>query len=151
MAIITIMGFSEGNPQLVLYPYDTDGNQCGFSTPTKLFPYLYFDKAVSNFKTISTNIASGVCVSSCPSTYTGFLPCAPTTNNPTCVVLKSDFYASMACKLCIDFNHFSPRKILRSRSRLCSFPIRYLKQDSDRRNYICCRKPHKSTSCNELD
>jgi hypothetical protein len=121
MVIVTIMGFSEGNPQLVLYPYDTDGRQCGYTTLTA-YPYLYFDQAVSNFKTVNvTGIATGVCVSSCPSTYTGVLACAPTTNNPNCQVAQTDFYVSIACKLNLDLNHVSPGKILCTRSHLCRF------------------------------
>lgn len=98
MVIVAILGFSEGNPQLVIYPYDTDGKQCGYGALTA-FPYLYFDEAVSNSKSINvTGIVTGVCVSSCPSTYTGVLPCAPTTHNPFCDVLITNFYVSTSRK-----------------------------------------------------
>jgi hypothetical protein len=116
MVIVTILGFSQGNPQLVLYPYDENGRQCGFGTAQN-YPYLYFYEASSNFKSINvTNAVRGVCVSTCPTNYTGNLNCTATTNNPNCKVSEINFYVSVPCNTMIKF--FSFRKILLSRSIL---------------------------------
>jgi hypothetical protein len=99
MVIVTILGFSQGNPNLVLYPYDEDGRQCGLNG-LKEYPYLYFYEAVSNYKDINiTNIVQGVCVSECPSEYsTGILNCTATKDNPNCKVSAENFYVSTECK-----------------------------------------------------
>lgn len=97
MGVVTILGFSQGNPDLVLYPYDEDGNQCGRGTLAQ-YPYLYLYKAVSNLQSYNiTHIAQGVCVSSCPSEYTETLPCYSTVKNPDCSIDKIDFYSSAEC------------------------------------------------------
>lgn len=97
MVIVTILGFSQGNPNLVLYPYDEDGRQCGRGELTD-YPYLYFYEAVSNFKDINiNNIIQGVCVSTCPSEYMQYLSCTPTTSNPDCEVSSANFYVSTKC------------------------------------------------------
>jgi len=50
-----------------------------------------------------TGLIQGVCVSSCPTNFTGslFTPgtidCMPTAKNPRCEVLKTDFYDSIPC------------------------------------------------------
>jgi hypothetical protein len=99
MVIVTILGFSQGNPNLVLYPYDEDGRQCG-RNDLKEYPYLYFYQAVSNFKDINvTNIIQGVCVSECPSEYVENLKCVPTRDNQNCAVSENNFYVSTECNL----------------------------------------------------
>jgi len=35
-------GSLHGDPQKLLTTWDKDGRGCGFSTPTKDYPYLYF-------------------------------------------------------------------------------------------------------------
>lgn len=107
---MTGIGFSQGDPNLVLYPYDEDGKQCGRSNGTLYnytsYPYIYFYAAVSNVKDYNvTGLIQGVCVSSCPKNFTGSLltpgtiDCMPTTKNPNCQVLKTDFYDSISCIL----------------------------------------------------
>ena len=103
--VVTALGFQNGNPNLVLYPYDEEARQCGRDTYTT-HPYLYFYAAVSNLKEFNiTGIAQGVCVSECPKTYTGTLKCLPTTKNPSCTVKEADFYVSVPCK-----NRYSKNK-----------------------------------------
>ncbi len=97
MIIVTILGFSQGNPQLVLYPYDEDGRQCGLND-LETYKYLYFYKAAENFKEIKTsNIIQGVCVSECPKEKTNTLKCKPTKSNPDCSVSDINFYISIGC------------------------------------------------------
>lgn len=101
MAVIAGLGFSEGRPDLVFTPMDEDGRNCGKNL-TADYPYIYLYSVVSNFQSVAnvTNVLSNsVCVSSCPKNYTGFLPCAKTTKNPTCAVNLIDFYSSYACKI----------------------------------------------------
>jgi choline transporter-like protein 2/4/5 len=99
--VIASFGFSKGNPNLVLYPYDEDGVQCGISKGLK-YPYLYFYDTVENIESFDTSgIAQGVCVSNCPKNYTGKLDCLPTTANPGCTVSNSSFYVSMPCKIVV--------------------------------------------------
>jgi hypothetical protein len=97
MIIVTILGFSQGNPQLVLYPYDEDGRQCGMKE-LETYPYLYFYKASENFKDINTSIMiQGVCVSECPKEKTNTLKCKATSSNPDCSVSDINFYVSIGC------------------------------------------------------
>jgi hypothetical protein len=97
MGIVTIMGFSQGDPNLVLYPYDEDGNQCGRSKLVE-YPYLYLYAASSNLKEFDLGkVAQGICLTSCPTNYTGILPCYPTSKNPACTIKSDDFYVSTSC------------------------------------------------------
>lgn len=97
MVVITVMGFSQGNPDLVLYPYDEDGNQCGNGDSIN-FPYLYFYDAIDNFQSYNvTQLAQGICVRTCPTTFTGTLDCYPTQENPACLVRQYNFYVSSVC------------------------------------------------------
>ncbi len=102
--LVTALGFAQGNPNLVLYPYDEDGRQCGRDNKTLEYPYLYFYAAVTNLKNYNvTGVAQGVCVSSCPTNYTGFLNCTGTAKNPNCAVTMWDFYVSTSCKYLINY------------------------------------------------
>lgn len=96
--VVAALGFSKGNPDLVLYPYDEEGNQCGLGNMTD-YPYIYLYNAVSNLKTYNlTGIAQGVCVTNCPVNYTGSIaPCKSTTNNPGCTVTWDNYYPSTGC------------------------------------------------------
>ena len=98
--VIAALGFSKGNPDIVIYPYDEDGVQCGKGTDQP-YKYLYFYNTVANLKSVlnSTNIAQGICVSSCPSYYSGKLDCRPTRNNPNCVITAENFYFSVKCNI----------------------------------------------------
>lgn len=61
---ISIVAFYQGNPGLVLYPYDSSGNQCGRpSHSTKEYKYLYYPAA----GVINTNFSDyRICLKSCP-------------------------------------------------------------------------------------
>jgi hypothetical protein len=97
--VITGLGFNQGDPNLVLYPYDEDTQQCGRGNLTD-YPYLYFYSAVSNLKDYNTTgVVQGVCVGSCPKNYTGKLNCTATKKNPNCNVDFMNFYVSIPCKL----------------------------------------------------
>jgi len=61
MVVVGFLGFSKGDPDLLIYPYDSAGFQCGRpSTPTNDFNYLYYVNPDSDDKTT-------VCVKFCPS------------------------------------------------------------------------------------
>ncbi len=97
MVVVAILGFSNGDPNLLLYPYDDDSNQCGYKNLTD-YPYIYFYKTLSNAQSLNiTASMSGVCVASCP-TVNEKLNCTPTTHNPDCSVSIVDFYVSTPCK-----------------------------------------------------
>lgn len=60
---VGIIGFSHGQPALILYPYDSSGNQCGRpSQSASSYPYLYFPAAeiFQNFSDYR------ICLKSCP-------------------------------------------------------------------------------------
>jgi choline transporter-like protein 2/4/5 len=96
--VVASFGFSKGNPNLVLYPYDEDGNQCGLGSATQ-YPYIYFYNTLDNLNNYNTTgIAQGVCVTTCPTEFTGRLDCLATLINPTCQVTNSSFYISMPRK-----------------------------------------------------
>jgi hypothetical protein len=96
--VIASLGFTKGNPNLVLYPYDEDGIQCG-KNETESYQYLYFYNTVSNLASVTnaTAAAQGICVKTCP-TYYGKLDCRPTKKNPLCEVTVENFYFSVPCK-----------------------------------------------------
>lgn len=98
MVVVAVLGFSQGNPNLVLYPYDEDGRQCGRTSETLKYPYLYLYKTIEQISSASlNNTTDGVCVSSCPITYNGSLDCIPTTKNIDCSVTQKNFYVSTPC------------------------------------------------------
>jgi hypothetical protein len=95
--VVASFGFSRGNPNLVLYPYDENNRQCGIDAGIN-YPYLYFYNTIGNLEKFNTTGAvQGVCVSNCPKQYTGKLSCLPTTINPDCAITNSSFYVSMPC------------------------------------------------------
>jgi hypothetical protein len=81
MCGLSVYGYLNGNPMLLLTTWDYDGNGCGFNTSTVNYPYLYFVAPdVSNLTAITTNplkaFAYTACVSSCP-TNTSTVNCYP--------------------------------------------------------------------------
>lgn len=70
-------GLIHGQPHLLLTPWDSDGNGCGYSPATKDYPYLYFPfinldaatAAASNPESASVSdiLKFGACVKECPS------------------------------------------------------------------------------------
>jgi choline transporter-like protein 2/4/5 len=96
--VIASLGFTKGNPNLIIYPYDEDGVQCG--KEGQPYQYLYFYNTVSNLASVTnaTAIAQGVCVTTCPNSY-GKLDCRPTKKNPLCDVTAENFYFSTTCNI----------------------------------------------------
>jgi hypothetical protein len=65
------LGYKEGNPSLVLYLYDSSGNQCGKPDSTHAdFKYLYFVRPTNEIKLT-------VCVEKCPDSETSTVNCKP--------------------------------------------------------------------------
>jgi hypothetical protein len=109
--VVAALGFTEGDPNLVLYPYDEDGVQCG-TKPNEKYKYLYFYNSVSNLKSVInlTDVAQGICVSTCPDYYKPVIDCRSTKKNPLCTITTENFYFSEPCKYLL----FSSPKILYS-------------------------------------
>eukprot|EP00919_Chromeraceae_sp_WS-2016_P036289 GHVR01086152.1.p2 GENE.GHVR01086152.1~~GHVR01086152.1.p2 ORF type:complete len:130 (-),score=5.97 GHVR01086152.1:2333-2722(-) len=59
LIIVAIIAFGEGQPHLLAAPFDSTGQQCGYSSGYKDFPYSYFN---------SNNISQFVCINECPET-----------------------------------------------------------------------------------
>ena len=103
---VCVLGVSYGDPNVILYPYDDDGKQCG-RDEYKDYKYLYFYSVVSNLQnfTLSKTI-SGFCVKDCPKDIYNSsqnpaditVDCKPTTNNLNCNIKYHDFYNSTKSK-----------------------------------------------------
>ena len=66
-----LLGYKEGNPSLVLYLYDSSGNQCGKPDSSHTdFKYLYFVNPSYQAKLT-------VCVDKCPEETTSVVNCKP--------------------------------------------------------------------------
>lgn len=105
-AVVTGIGFSDGNPTALTYIYDEDGRPCGKSgTVVADFPYLYLYNAVKSVQQLKYDFASqGICVKACPITFSQTsLDCYPSTNNTNCNVEKENVFLSEPWleKLCI--------------------------------------------------
>jgi solute carrier family 44 (choline transporter-like protein), member 2/4/5 len=75
MLAIGFIGFGNGDPALVLYPYDSSGYQCGRpSTVTSDYKYIYY-AGVVNGKTINNFTNYRVCLKSCPSETSTNIDC----------------------------------------------------------------------------
>jgi len=60
LVAIAIVGWSNGHPARLAYPYDPDGRACGSSAGVQNAPYIYLAVPFLNYLNHST------CVSSCP-------------------------------------------------------------------------------------
>lgn len=105
-AVVTGIGFHDGNPTALTYIYDEDGRPCGKSeTVVADYPYLYLYKAVTSVQKLKYDFASqGICVKKCPVTFNQTtLDCYPSTNNTKCEVEKENVFLSEPWleKLCI--------------------------------------------------
>jgi hypothetical protein len=57
---VGVIGFKNGDPNLLLYPFDSSGNQCGLpDSATVDYPYLYYPVPVKD-------LSYAVCVQHCP-------------------------------------------------------------------------------------
>ena len=48
--VVAVLGFANGQPSLIIYPYDEDGNACGKDGDYKDYPYIYFYDAIKDAK-----------------------------------------------------------------------------------------------------
>lgn len=95
--VVTGLGFSKGNPDLLVYVYDEDGHACGKSGEAAAdYPLLYLYDAISQIKSLKTDfINQSICVKRCPTSYDNTtLECLPTTNNTDCSVSEDNIYLS---------------------------------------------------------
>ena len=69
MIALGVFGYQNGDPDILIYPYDSEGNQCGRpDTKTADYPYLYYTDGIefSDFKyTVNTEAKYKVCVKQC--------------------------------------------------------------------------------------
>lgn len=78
MIAIGVFGFVNGDPNLVLYPYDSSGNQCGRDgTVTADYPYLYWVNPTDEVKYT-------VCTKSCPISDSDIVECFANSWVKTC-------------------------------------------------------------------
>ena len=76
---VLVIAFILGNPALLIYPKDSNGNLCGYGTTVATRPYLaYFDLVACARLGPAALLAScptttQVCVDSCPSSYWAWL------------------------------------------------------------------------------
>jgi solute carrier family 44 (choline transporter-like protein), member 2/4/5 len=92
MVAIGTVGFIKGNPSLLLYPYDSSGNQCGKpDSVLSSYKYLYYPTAATN-----TNVSLyRVCMEDCPVSNTSTLNCY-SNNEVTCSPGSKYFYLPAA-------------------------------------------------------
>lgn len=99
MVIVGILGFTKGNPNLLIYPYDENSRACGLNLPG--YPYLYFYNAVSSLSisgNFSNILGNSFCVASCPSNWTVTTLNCTAPVNKTCNVTIDNLYLSSPCK-----------------------------------------------------
>jgi len=104
--VVTALGFSQGNPDLITYVYDEDGNPCGKSGEAAAdYPYLFLYNAVTQLNSLDTDLANqAICVKACPTNYNmTTLECLPTSNVPECKIEKANIFLSYAWlkKVCV--------------------------------------------------
>lgn len=114
-AVVTGLGFSQGDPSRLTYFYDEDGVPCGKNgTDAENYPYLYLYNAVSSaYELNATEVVNkGICVTDCPTTYPTELSlsslkvrlnCKKTKLNPDCLVDTKNIFLSTPFlkKICI--------------------------------------------------
>ena len=70
-----VFGYIQGDPAVLLYPYDSEGQQCGRpNSVTADFPYLYWPFPLRK------SIAERVCVRQCPRAYAAAVDCYNSTD-----------------------------------------------------------------------
>lgn len=103
MVIVAIFGFTKGNPNLLIYPYDENGRACGLQLNG--YPYIYFYNAVSQIAwggNTSKILGQSFCVAECPTNWTNRnLNCTPpkSNNNQSCSVDLINLYLSSPCNI----------------------------------------------------
>jgi solute carrier family 44 (choline transporter-like protein), member 2/4/5 len=70
MVTLGVFGVRNGNPNNIIYQYDSAQNQCGLpGSPTESYPFLYYP----NFEEFGGNFSHKVCVKECPNNDNGLL------------------------------------------------------------------------------
>ena len=59
LIVVAIFAFSKGQPHLLAAPFDSSGNQCGYSQGYKNYPYGFYN---------SRNMSQFACINECPLT-----------------------------------------------------------------------------------
>jgi len=110
---VAVIGFKNGDPDLILYPYDEDGKECGREDKED-YKYLYFYNSIENLKNWKIKeVINGFCVSNCPTVDLKedeeriYLNCSATKNNPDCNVTKKNYYTSKSFinRFCIPYDY----------------------------------------------
>jgi solute carrier family 44 (choline transporter-like protein), member 2/4/5 len=76
---VGIYAVANGDPLLIIAPYDADGNFCGKSPGYEDYPYLWFENLSYGFW-----LPWGVCVQSCPTVANPIPECIPAGLADTC-------------------------------------------------------------------
>jgi hypothetical protein len=103
--IIGLLGFFMGKPQKILFPYDEDGNACGYDEGYEEYKVLYFYDVLENLENFEVSkIVNAFCVKECPkkkydkNEYKNkniTLDCKGTKNNQNCTVTFKNYYRSV--------------------------------------------------------
>lgn len=80
LVYIGFLGYSSGNPEYLVYPFDSDRLQCKFSPGYEDYPYIFI--TVDPFKGLRY-----VCVKSCPSSENSTLDCKLNNSTTSCDTL----------------------------------------------------------------
>ena len=117
--VVAILGFVNGQPSLIIYPYDEDGNACGKDGDYKDYPYIYFYDAINDAKNLIDLRKEGeklhsFCLKECPqNAFKGdednqdvkTLKCKVVSRNNDCKITKKNYYRSKGIinRLCIPY------------------------------------------------
>ena len=41
MGYVAVLAFNQGTPEYLVYPFDSNANQCGFTSGYEDYPYVY--------------------------------------------------------------------------------------------------------------
>ncbi len=82
-----LFGYAEGDPALLFYPFDSEGQQCGRpGSKTADYPYLYWPFPLPD------SIDKRFCVKRCPNSYTATVDCYMSISPFNCTFLYEDYY-----------------------------------------------------------
>lgn len=84
--MVGFYGFANGNPQLLTFPIDSNGNQCGLpDSDLESFPYLYYPFPIPGY------FKYRVCVNECPNSRQFEIQCYKTELYKTCSFRFEDY------------------------------------------------------------
>ena len=112
--VVAVLGFANGDPSIIIYPYDEDGNACGKDGEYKDYPYIYFYNAVEDAKNLidlgkEDQKLHSFCVKECPQDKleesSTTLQCVKVGRNQDCKIDKTNYYRSKGIinRLCIPY------------------------------------------------